>query len=232
MLANETVIDPQVIDFLIANRAQVPWRYKQVHRWLKRWLDVVGAASLLTLLSPIMLLTAIMVRLTSRGPVLLMQKRVGLDGVPFRMFKFRSMVAENLDGSAHGSGEVTGSDPRLTPIGGWIRAWRLDELPQLIHVLTGTMSLVGPRPDLIDNLKFYTPEQLMRFNMPPGCTTWAFTRGAFDNDWAERQNINMEYVQQWSFGLDLKIIVQSLFVLLAQKNTTPTEQQMPSSTHV
>lgn len=224
------MVDPQVTSLLNANRAQVPWRRKRVQRWLKRTMDVVVAAVLLVVLAPVILIVALLVRLTSRGPVLLAQQRVGLDGVPFRMLKFRSMVAQNLDGTAGGKGEVTGTDPRLTPIGGWIRAWRVDELPQLLHVLAGTMSLVGPRPDLMDNLVLYNSEQLMRFNMPPGCTTWAFTRGAFSNDWSERQSINTEYVQQWSIWLDLKIIMQSFFVLVAQKHTTPNDSTMVRST--
>jgi lipopolysaccharide/colanic/teichoic acid biosynthesis glycosyltransferase len=213
---------------VIANRGRIPWRRKGLERGLKRLFDIVAAAGLLFVLSPLLLMTAFLVRVTSPGPVLLTQIRVGLDGVPLRMKKFRSMVADNLDGFATGSGEVTFSDPRLTPIGGFIRAWRLDELPQLFHVLTGTMSLVGPRPDIPSNLPLYTPEQMIRFTMPPGCTAWTFTRGAFDNDWAERQNINVEYAWQWSLWLDMKILVGSLVVLLAQKSTTPESSAMRS----
>jgi sugar transferase EpsL len=204
-----------------AERNRIPWRNQPIQSGLKRAFDLLVAAVLLTMLSPVILITALLVRLTSPGPVLLAQMRIGLDGVPFRMLKFRSMVADNPAGFAQGSGEVTGSDPRLTPIGRFIRAWRVDELPQLFHVLSGTMSLVGPRPDLPTNLGMYTPEQMVRFTMPPGCTAWTFTRGAFDNDWIERQNINVEYVRQWSFWLDVKILVGSLFVLIAQKSTTP-----------
>jgi lipopolysaccharide/colanic/teichoic acid biosynthesis glycosyltransferase len=223
---NKETAESRLQAVVAASRSQIPWRRKGLERGLKRLFDLVVAAGLLLVLSPLLLVTAFLVRVTSAGPVLLTQIRVGLDGVPLRMKKFRSMVADNPDGFAKGSGEVTFSDPRLTPIGGFIRAWRLDELPQLFHVLSGTMSLVGPRPDIPGNLPLYTPEQMVRFTMPPGCTAWTFTRGAFDNDWAERQNINVEYVRQWSLWLDVKILVGSLFVLLAQKSTTPESRAM------
>jgi lipopolysaccharide/colanic/teichoic acid biosynthesis glycosyltransferase len=225
-IAHNETAEARLQAVVAAGRVQIPWRRKRLERGLKRLFDIVVAASLLLILSPLLLLTAFLVRVTSPGPVLLTQIRVGLDGVPLRMKKFRSMVADNPDGFAQGSGEVTFSDPRLTPIGGFIRAWRLDELPQLFHVLSSTMSLVGPRPDIPANLGLYTPEQMLRFTMPPGCTAWTFTRGAFDNDWTERQNINVEYVRQWSLWLDVKILVGSLFVLLAQKSTTPESSAM------
>jgi lipopolysaccharide/colanic/teichoic acid biosynthesis glycosyltransferase len=128
-------------------------------------------------------------------------------------------------------GEVTRSDPRLTPIGAALRAWRLDELPQLLHVLSGRMSLVGPRPDLPANLSAYRDDQLIRFAMPPGCTAWTFTRGAFDNDWATRQTINAEYVRAWSLRLDLEVIVGTAFVLLGQRATSPAVAEVPGQSH-
>lgn len=213
--------DSRLREVIVRQGADIPWRRRHWQRRLKRAFDVVVAAVLLVALSPVIVLTALLVRITSKGPVLLSQTRIGLNGVPLRMLKFRSMRAETADGFVSKRGEVTGVDPRLTPIGRWIRAWRLDELPQLFHVLTGTMSLVGPRPDIPANLGLYTPEQALRFTMPPGCTAWTFTRGVFANDWHERQNINVEYVRQWSFWLDVKILIGSVFVLLAQKNTTP-----------
>jgi lipopolysaccharide/colanic/teichoic acid biosynthesis glycosyltransferase len=176
-----------------------------------------------------MLLTALAVRLTSRGPVLLRQTRIGLGGRPFQMLKFRTMVASLPDASAGVSGEVTADDERLTPAGAWLRAWRLDELPQLVHVLTGEMSLVGPRPDLPDNLGQYTPDLVLRFAMPPGCTAWTFTRGAFRNDWAARQAINVDYVRRWSLWLDVRILLQSGLVLLSQRDTTPASSATPGS---
>lgn len=202
-------------------RARLPWHTRPLSRWGKRALDLAGSLFLLTLLAPVLLLTALAVRLTSPGPVLLRQNRLGLGGEAYGMLKFRSMQALNADGSAGFAGEVTASDARLTPIGAFIRAWRLDELPQLLHVFTGTMSFVGPRPDIVENAPLYSEIQLLRFAMPPGCTAWTFTRGGFRNDWATRQDINVDYVQQWSLWLDVRIVFGSLFVLLRQEEANP-----------
>ncbi|GIK56055.1 MAG: sugar transferase [Chloroflexi bacterium] len=216
-----TAPESRIAQSLHGRTATIPWRQKRGQRWLKRLLDLAVALGLLFLLWPVMLVVALLVRLTSPGPILFKQARIGLDGRAFQMVKFRSMEVLLADGSAGVGGEVTTRDARLTPIGGRLRAWRLDELPQLLQVLSGQMSLVGPRPDIWQNLGQYTSEQMLRFAMPPGCTAWTFTRGAFANDWATRQNINVEYVQQWSLWLDMKILVGSLFVLLSQKDANP-----------
>jgi len=226
-MASLFIADSRGSQVITERRDRIPWRRKRLQRIAKRAFDLVAASLLSIVTLPIMGMVAVCVRLTSPGPVLLSQPRLGLDGVPFHMYKFRTMIAEQPDGSANGSGEVTDSDPRLTPVGRWLRAWRLDELPQLLHVVKGEMTLVGPRPDLVSNLKYYTPEQLVRFWMPPGCTAWTLTRGAFENDWNTRQNINVEYVEQWSFWLDLEILVQSLLVVLQQKNTSPATNALP-----
>ncbi len=208
---------------LAAESERLPWQQRRALRLLKRLLDVIVSGAILLLASPVLAITALAVRLTSRGPVLLRQERLGLAAQPYAMLKFRSMVANNADGSAGFAGEVTASDARLTPIGGFIRAWRIDELPQLLHVLSGTMSLVGPRPDVPVNAALYSDEQLLRFAMPPGCSAWTFTRGGFRNDWTTRQDINVEYVRQWSFWLDVKIIFGSALVLLRQDEANPAD---------
>lgn len=199
----------------------LPWRKSPVKRLLKRAVDVAIAAPATLVALPIMGAVAGLVRATSPGPVLFGQDRLGLDGKPFKMWKFRTMRADNADGSAKGSGEVSRTDNRLTPVGAMLRDWRLDELPQLLHVLAGQMSLVGPRPDLASNLPVYRDEDLVRFAMPPGCTTMAFTTGAFANEFQARQAINAEYVRRWSVLLDLKIIARTALVLLRQENTAP-----------
>jgi lipopolysaccharide/colanic/teichoic acid biosynthesis glycosyltransferase len=213
-----------------SSQGEIPWRQKTTQRGLKRLADLVIALALLLVLWPVMVIVAILVRLTSPGPVLLRQTRLGLDAVPYNMLKFRSMVADTPDGMARGSGEVSSQDQRLTPIGAFLRASRFDELPQLFQVLAGQMSLVGPRPDIPANLPEYSPEQLLRFAMPPGCTAWTFTRGAFANDWSTRQSINVEYVRQWSVWLDIKILAGSFFVLLLQKNANPLVEQKTQTT--
>jgi lipopolysaccharide/colanic/teichoic acid biosynthesis glycosyltransferase len=208
--------------------SSLPWRRSRFARWAKRGLDLALAAPASIAALPVMAAVAAAVRATSPGPVLFRQERLGLDGVPFMMWKFRTMRADNADGTAVGRGEVTRADSRLTPIGAALRDWRLDELPQLFHVVAGKMSLVGPRPDLPINLGAYSDDQLVRFAMPPGCTAWTFTRGAFDNDWAARQTINAEYVRQWTLWLDLKVLFGTVFVLLGQRATAPAQAEVPT----
>lgn len=213
---------------IAAQGANLPWRRSRVARWMKRAVDLGIAAPATLVAFPVMAAVGALVRATSPGPALLRQARVGLDGFPFEMLKFRTMRADNADGTSSGRGEVTREDSRLTPIGAALRDWRLDELPQLLHVLSGKMSLVGPRPDIPVNLDAYTDDQLLRFAMPPGCTAWTFTRGAFANDWATRQTINVEYVRNWSIWLDLKVLLESAGVLLAQRDTSPRAAEVPS----
>lgn len=206
---------------LEAHGARIPWRHRRVQRLAKRALDLAIAVPAAVVALPVMGAVAAAVRATSAGPVFFRQTRVGLDGRPFTMWKFRTMRVERPDGSVVARGEVTRSDPRLTPIGAVLRDWRLDELPQLFQVLRGDMSLVGPRPDLEANLHAYADGHLVRFGMPPGCTAWTFTRGAFANDWATRQRINVDYVYNWRPMLDLEILFGTVRVLLVQEATAP-----------
>lgn len=208
-------------------RDQLPWRRSRRARIAKRLLDVAVATPAAIAALPVLGAVAAAVRFTSPGPVFFRQRRIGLDGELFTMWKFRTMRADRPDGSANGFSEVTRTDSRLTPIGAFLRDSRLDELPQLFHVLTGQMSLVGPRPDVEANLPAYTDEALLRFAMPPGCTAWTFTRGAFDNDWATRQAINVEYVRNWNLWLDVKVLVGTVGVLLSRKATTPVVAEVP-----
>ncbi len=212
---------------IAASSDAIPWRRRPFARVVKRALDLAIAAPAAVLAAPVIALVAAAVRATSPGPVFFRQERLGLDGKPFTMWKLRTMVAENADGSAHGRGEVTRTDSRLTVIGAVLRDTRLDELPQLFQVLTGHMSLVGPRPDLASNLVAYGEDQLIRFAMPPGCTAWTFTRGAFDNDWTTRQSINVEYVRAWTVWLDLKVLAGTVLVLLSRVNTSPVVAEVP-----
>lgn len=211
-----------------AHAGELPWRSGRLSVVTKRAMDLALGSVALAAALPVMAAVALAVRVTSPGPVVLRQQRVGLNGTPFTMWKFRSMRAERPDGMVHARGEVTRSDPRLTPIGARLRDLRLDELPQLFHVLSGKMSLVGPRPDLYVNLPAYRDAELIRFAMPPGCTGWAMTRGMFQNTWAARQAINIEYVRHWSVGLDLKIILETAGVMLRQEATAPVVAEVPN----
>ncbi|HIB64679.1 MAG TPA: sugar transferase [Phycisphaerales bacterium] len=207
----------RVEQLLLANQRELPWFRFRTQRFLKRFFDLSVGSFLLVVSLPVMAITALAVKMTSPGPALFIQTRLKHGAKPFRMLKFRTMT----DSPSHELKEVTGSDPRLTSIGAFLRASRLDELPQLVHVLRGEMSLVGPRPDVPQNLSRYTDSQLLRFAMPQGCTTWGVIRGGLLNDWSTRQDMNAEYVWKWSFGLDLKILIKTVYVLLAQKGTEP-----------
>lgn len=211
---------------IAGHASQLPWRRSRPRRWAKRTLDLAVAVPAAVVALPIMAAVAAAVRATSPGPVWFRQQRIGLDGRLFTMWKFRTMRVDH-DDLSRGRSEITRQDPRLTSIGSVLRDSRLDELPQLFQVLAGTMSLVGPRPDLVSNLPAYTDELLVRFAMPPGCTAWTFTRGAFDNDWATRQSINAEYVQQWTPWLDLTILLGTVWVLVAQRGTSPMVAEVP-----
>ena len=206
----------RVEDVLRGLEAQIPWNRSPLQKTLKRVFDIVVSTLMIVATLPVFLITAFLVRATSKGPVLFSQERLGLGAKPFTIYTFRTMTT-----GVHELMEVTATDPRLTSIGAFLRASRLDELPQLVHVLLGHMSLVGPRPDVPQSLPRYSDEQLVRFAVPQGCTTWGVVRGGLANDWSTRQDINAEYVWNWSFWLDLRIVLQTPYIILSQKGTNP-----------
>ena len=186
----------------------------QLRGWklsLKRALDLVGASIGLVLLSPLLLFMALLIKLDSPGPVFYYQERMGLDGRPFQMFKFRSMRA---DAEKQGPGWTTKDDPRRTRIGAWLRSKNLDELPQLINVLLGDMSLVGPRPErpvYVDKFRNSIPRYMERHREKAGMTGWAQVNGLRgDTSIAERTKYDLWYVENWSLWLDIKIIVRTI----------------------
>ncbi|HYO88866.1 MAG TPA: undecaprenyl-phosphate glucose phosphotransferase [Candidatus Limnocylindrales bacterium] len=178
---------------------------------LKRALDLVGSLVGLILLAPFLLLTAIIVKLTSPGPVFYTQERMGLDGRPFEMIKFRSM---RQDAEAAGPGWTTQNDPRVTPIGRLMRRTNLDELPQLINVLLGEMSMVGPRPErpvYVQQFRSNIPRYMERHREKAGMTGWAQVNGLRgDTSIAERTAYDLWYVENWSLWLDIKIIIRTV----------------------
>jgi lipopolysaccharide/colanic/teichoic acid biosynthesis glycosyltransferase len=171
----------------------------------KRTLDVVVAAAGLIVLSPVLLAVALAVRVTMGAPVLFRQTRPGLGGRPFRLVKFRTMRE-----AAGADGHPLPDTERLTPLGRLLRATSLDELPELLNVLRGDMSLVGPRPLLMEYLPLYTPEQARRHQVLPGLTGWAQVNGRNTPGWAERFRLDVWYVDHRSFGLDLKILFMTV----------------------
>lgn len=185
-------------------------------RYVKRALDVSLSGAALVVLSPLMLATAAAVKLDSKGPVLFCQQRLGLHGEPFTMYKFRSMK----DGAEHtGSGVYSEQgDPRVTKVGRVIRAASIDELPQLINILKGDMSIIGPRPPLTYHpwpIEAYTVEQRHMFDVRPGVTGWAQVNGRKGVEWHKRIEMNVWYTEHVSFSLDAKILFMTVFKVLA-----------------
>ncbi|WP_376788459.1 undecaprenyl-phosphate glucose phosphotransferase [Thermoflexus sp.] len=178
---------------------------------LKRAMDIVGASIGLILLSPLMLLIAILIKLDSPGPVFYVQERMGLDGRPFLMLKFRSMRA---DAEKEGPGWTRPGDPRRTRVGAILRRLNLDELPQLINVLLGDMSLVGPRPErpvYVEQFRRVIPRYMERHREKAGITGWAQINGLRgDTSITERTKYDLWYVENWSLWLDIKILLRTL----------------------
>jgi lipopolysaccharide/colanic/teichoic acid biosynthesis glycosyltransferase len=192
----------------------------------KRIVDVVLASILLVLLTPMLLIVAALIRLDSKGPVIFVQRRVGLLGREFRMLKFRSMCADaedRLAGLAHLN--VGGEhlirikkDPRITRFGSVLRRMSLDELPQLVNVVKGDMSLVGPRPQSPNEVALYTARERERLSVRPGMTgLWQVT--ARDNpSFDEWIRLDLEYMHRWNLLLDMKILLQTPAVVLRTTN--------------
>ncbi|WFM70020.1 sugar transferase [Halomonas sp. CKK8] len=169
---------------------------------IKRLMDFLAAGMLLLLLSPVLLGVALLVRLKLGSPVLFTQQRPGRHGKPFRMVKFRTM----LD-TRDAQGQLLPSEQRHTPFGQRLRATSLDELPELWNVLKGDMSLVGPRPLLMDYLPLYTPEQFRRHEVRPGVTGWAQVNGRNAITWEEKFHFDVWYVEHQSLRLDVWILL-------------------------
>lgn len=185
---------------------------------LKRIVDILFSALFLLFASPIMLLTAILVKLDSPGPVFFVQERMGLDAKPFKMLKFRSM---RTDAEANGPGWTTKDDPRRTRVGSFIRKTSVDELPQFINVLMGDMSVVGPRPEqpaYVEQFRRSIPRYMERHREKAGVTGWAQINGLRgDTSIAERTKYDLWYIENWSLWLDLKIILRTGFQALLDK---------------
>lgn len=186
---------------------------------VKRIMDVIISLVALVVLSPLLLLVALAVRLTSSGPALFHQERLGRNGVPFTLHKFRSMFnnapdIRNPDGSTYSAQD----DPRVTPVGRFLRKTSLDELPQLINVLEGNMSLVGPRPDQVDQLSYYTQEEKRKLQVKPGITGLAQISGRNSIPWEQRKRLDLEYVERQSLWLDVRILLRTIPYVLVRRD--------------
>ncbi|MFP4322716.1 MAG: exopolysaccharide biosynthesis polyprenyl glycosylphosphotransferase, partial [Anaerolineales bacterium] len=185
---------------------------------LKRMVDIAGAAFGLVVLSPIMLLIALLIWLQDRGPVFFTQERVGLDGRPFPMLKFRTMVVD----AEQRAQWTTANDSRVTRVGQFIRPRNLDELPQLVNVLFGHMSLVGPRPEqvaFVEEFRKKYPRYGERHREKAGMTGWAQVNGyRGDTSIQERLRADLYYVENWSLWLDFKIIIRTVWQTLSGRS--------------
>lgn len=202
--------------------------YKSFYaRHVKRALDILIALLGLLIASPLLLLTAIAVKLDSKGPAIFKQPRLGLNGRVFNIYKFRSMKV----GSEHtGTGVYSRKDDvRVTRVGKFIRATSIDELPQLINLLNGTMSAIGPRPALTYHpwrYDEYTEEQKKMFLVRPGVTGWAQVNGRKDVEWHRRIELNVWYVENVSFMLDVKILFRTIFKVIANADNVNVQNTL------
>jgi lipopolysaccharide/colanic/teichoic acid biosynthesis glycosyltransferase len=212
--------------------AQAPAEATAADR-LRRIVNIVLATIALVLVLPVLALIAILIKLTSRGPVFYTQVRVGLDrrsnplnatnhrrtadigGLPFRIYKFRTMGVNAENGT--GAVWATKKDPRITPIGGFLRQYRLDELPQLINVIRGEMSLVGPRPLILDEDQYVERWARRRLELKPGMTGLWQVLGASDIPFDEMTKLDYLYVTNWSLWLDVKLLLRTLPVVVHRR---------------
>lgn len=201
---------------------------KYFYKFTKRAIDIIGALVGLIMLSPILFIVAILIKLESPGPIIFSQKRVGLNGVEFSMYKFRSMVAnaEELKANLMSKNEMSGpmfkikNDPRVTKIGRFIRKTSIDELPQLVNVLKGEMSLVGPRPSLPSEVKQFKPWMLKRLEVKPGLTCYWQVSGRNKLAFEEWMRLDVKYVEERNLFIDIKLIFKTFFVFFGDENAS------------
>ncbi len=199
---------------------------KVIYNLSKRIIDIIGSLIGLILLSPILIIVGILIKFESKGPIVFTQKRVGKDGKEFDMYKLRSMVvnAEEIKEKLKEQNEMSGpmfkmkDDPRITKVGKFIRKTSIDELPQLINVLKGDMSLVGPRPSLPNEVKEFETWMLKRLNVKPGLTCYWQVMGRNNIDFEDWMKLDVKYVNERSFCLDIKLIFKTVFVLFGDRN--------------
>lgn len=191
----------------------------------KRTFDFIIAGVALIVLSPFLLITAILIKLDSKGPVIFKQERLGKNGVPFKIWKFRSMC---VGAEKQGTGVYSyKGDARITKVGKIIRATSIDELPQLVNILKGDMALIGPRPALTYHpwpYEQYTEHQKHMFDVLPGVTGWAQVNGRKEVPWPERIELNVWYAKHISLLLDLKIFFMTIFKVATNANNENVEE--------
>ena len=198
--------------------------------FFKRAFDVLFSFILLLLLSPLFIIVSVAVKLDSKGPVFFKQERIGLNARVFKIYKFRSMC---VGAESMGTGQYSFSgDPRVTRVGKILRATSLDELPQLINIIKGDMSFIGPRPPLTYHpweISEYTDEQLRMFELRPGITGWAQVHGRKDVEWRERIRLNVWYVDNCTFLLDIRIFFKTIFSIVKNEDNVNVGETVVNS---
>ena len=207
------------------------WSY-MIYKFFKRLFDITISMIGLIITSPILLITAIAIKLESPGPIIFKQERLGLNGKVFKIYKFRSMC----EGAEKGGVYEKKGDPRVTKVGKFIRKTSIDELPQFVNILKGEMSLIGPRPALTYHpwpYSEYTEEQKRMFHVRPGVTGWAQVNGRKEVEWPRRIELNVEYVDKMSLYFDLMIFFKTIFkVLRMEDNLNVKETASKKNTNV
>lgn len=208
-----------ILGLPVINIRRVPLS-NTLNMMVKRTVDVFGAVIAIILFSPIMLIAAVTIKISSKGPLIFKQERVGLQNKTFAMYKFRSMIVQ--DDKLEKGGWTTKNDPRVTSFGKFIRKTSIDELPQLFNVLKGDMSLVGPRPErpqFVEKFKEEIPRYMVKHQVRPGLTGWAQVNG-YRGDTSIRKRIDCDlyYIENWTIGLDFKILFLTFFKGFVNKN--------------
>lgn len=186
--------------------------WDQMYKYIKRSLDLITALFLVIILSPVMLIAAILIAVNRDGPILFKQERPGKDGKLFTVYKFRTMSTMLRDKNGN---ELSDFD-RMTKIGKILRKTSVDELPQLFNIIKGEMSFIGPRPLLKEYLELYSPEQMRRHNVLPGISGWAQVNGRNTLTWDEKFAYDVYYVDHYSFKMDLKIFIKTIENVVSQ----------------
>ena len=177
--------------------------------WIKSFFDKLTASILVLFLSPVMVVLSLAILIKLGPPVFFCQTRPGLHGIPFKIFKYRTMSnARDKDGN------LLPDNVRLTAMGAFLRKTSMDELPELFNVVRGEMSLVGPRPLLMKYLPYYTEREKVRYTVKPGITGWAQINGRNQLPWSDRLEMDVWYVENWSFWLDLKILLMTVYKVI------------------
>jgi lipopolysaccharide/colanic/teichoic acid biosynthesis glycosyltransferase len=190
---------------------------RKIQLFIKSFIDIIASAVGLVLLFPLFVLIAVVIKLTSKGPVFFLQDRLGKDATIFKLFKFRTMIPGAIN---MGKGlSVSKKDTRITKVGYFLRKTSLDELPQLFNVLKGDISLVGPRPTVPEHLAYYGDFERRRLEVRPGITGLATVNGRASIPWSLRIKYDVEYVDNFSLWLDLKILFKTVWIVLRGQGT-------------